>query len=344
MKLNHPIPILEIAQQINAKLIGDPNIEVTHLVEIHKVCRGGLIFVDVEKYYNRAIYSSAIAIIINKEIECPEGKALLVVDDPFKAYNSLAEQYSPLLRLEKAHSETAQIGENTIIEPGVVLGNHVKIGDNCRIRANTVICDYTEIGNNVIIHPNTTIGSDAFYFHGNKDRSQERWHSIGRVVIHDDVEIGAGCTIDKGVSGDTIIGQGTKIDNQVHVGHGVEIGKHCILAAQVGIAGKTVVQDYVIMYGQVGVSKSLVIGEGATILAQAGVPKSIPGGKRYFGTPAADASTSFREYIALQGLPDMMKRFQKIEKALEERKIIPKNGKAPNTNGKGILYREGEDL
>jgi len=213
MKLKHPIPILDIAKQIGAKLIGDPEIKVTHLVEIHKVCRGGLIFVDVEKYYNRAIYSSAIAIIINKEIECPEGKALLVVDKPFEAYNNLAKLYSPLLELEATHSKTATVGKNTIIEPGVVLGNHVEIGDNCRIRANTVICDYTKIGDNVIIHPNTTIGADAFYYHARADRSQERWHSIGRVIIHSNVEIGAGCTIDKGVSGDTIIGEGTKIDN-----------------------------------------------------------------------------------------------------------------------------------
>lgn len=315
MKFDTPIAITEIAALIGAKIIGDENIHVLHLSEIHKVMKGSLIFVDNKKYYNRAIYSMATAIIINEEVECPDGKALLLVDKPFEAYNRLALHFSPFEPLTKQISDTAVIGKNTILEPGVVLGHHVTIGDNCLVRANTVILDNTQIGDNVIIHANTSIGNDAFYMSKNEDGSYNRWHSIGRVIIKDDVEIGASCTIDKGVSGDTVIGEGTKIDNLVHVGHGVCIGKHCLLAAQVGIAGKTIIQDYVTIYGQVGISKSLVIGEGATLLAKAGIAKSIPGGnKQYTGIPAGESRTKYRELIALRQVPDMVKKVDEIYK------------------------------
>jgi UDP-3-O-[3-hydroxymyristoyl] glucosamine N-acyltransferase len=293
-----------------------------HLSEIHKVVKGSLIFVDNKKYYNQAIYSLATAIIMNEEVECPEGKALLLVEKPFEAYNKLALHFSPPEPLTKAISDTAVIGNNTLIEPNVVVGNYVTIGDNCLIRANTVILDHTEIGDNVIIHANTSIGNDAFYMSKQPDGKYNRWHSIGRVVIENDVEIGAGCTIDKGVSGDTVIGEGTKIDNLVHIGHGVCIGKHCLLAAQVGIAGKTIVQDNVTIYGQVGISKSLVIGEGATLLAKAGVAKSIPGGnnKQYTGIPAGESRTKYRELFALRRVPDMVKQVDEIYKALFKNK------------------------
>lgn len=321
MKFKMPISIKDIAELIDAKVIGDPNIKVIFLSEIHKVEKGSLMFVDHEKYYNQAIYSAATAIIINKELECPEGKALLIVEKPFEAYNKLALHFNPFIPIRRSVSPTAIIGENTILEPGVVVGNHVTIGDNCLIRANTVLLDNTKIGNNVIIHANASIGNDAFYMSRQKDKSYNRWHSIGRVIIEDNVEIGAGCTIDKGVSGDTVIGEGTKIDNLVHLGHGVRIGKHCLLAAQVGIAGKTIIQDHVTIYGQVGISKSLVVGEGATILAKTGVPKSIPGGnKEYVGIPAGESRAKFREMVALRQLPEMLKKVNEIYSALFKNK------------------------
>jgi UDP-3-O-[3-hydroxymyristoyl] glucosamine N-acyltransferase len=292
---------------------------VTHINEIHKVCKGSIIFVDNEKYFSQAIYSSATAIILNKAVECPPNKALLIVDNPFEAYNTLALRNMPFVPMSAVISETAEIGAGTVIEPGAVIGNHVKIGKNCLIRANAVICDFSEIGNNVEIYPNAVIGSNAFYYHQKADKSYEPWHSIGRVLLEDNVRIGACTTIDRGVSGDTIIGEGTKIDDQVHIGHGVVVGKHCIIAAQVGIAGKTVIQDYVTIYGQAGISKGLVIGEGAVILAQTGVSKSIPGGgKRYMGSPAADAMQTFKEMAALRRLPELIKKFDRISHLLSD--------------------------
>lgn len=313
MKLQHSISVGEIAKKINAKIIGDSNVEITHINEVHKVCKGSIIFVDNEKYFNQAIYSSASAIILNKAVECPPNKALLIVKNPFEAYNNLALSYMPFYPMKNNISDSAEIGEGTVIEPGVIIGNFVKIGKNCLLRANAVICDHTVIGDNVEVYPNSVIGSNAFYYHQRPDKSFEPWHSIGRVLIENDVRIGACCTIDRGVSGDTIIGEGTKIDDQVHIGHGVVLGKHCIVAAQVGIAGKTIVQDFVTIYGQAGLSKGLVIGEGAVILPQTGVSKSIPGGgKRYMGSPAADAIQTFKEIAALRRLPELIKKFDKI--------------------------------
>jgi UDP-3-O-[3-hydroxymyristoyl] glucosamine N-acyltransferase len=312
MKLKSPVPLKEIAALINAKIIGDENALVTGINEIHKVIEGDITFVDVEKYYKKSLTSAASFIIINKEVECPEGKALLVLDEPFTGYNTLTQHFQPFEQI-RAGSKNHSIGEGTIIEPNVVIGEHVKIGKNSHIRANVVLHSYTEVGDNVIIQSGTVVGTDAFYYKGGAN-GFEKWHACGRVIIENYVEIGALCTIDKGVSGDTIIGQGTKIDNHCHIGHGVVIGKNCLLAAQVGIAGKTHLKDGVILYGQVGVSKSLTIGEKAVISAQSGVSKSLEGGKAYFGSPAVPIRTHHKEKVALRGLPALIKRLEKILK------------------------------
>lgn len=313
MDLRQALSLQEVAQFLDAKILGDKEIAITSINEIHKVKKGSITFVDHEKYYQQVIYSAASVVITDKEQDFPKDTALLIVDDPFDAYNSLAVHHLPKSTLNRGISpaayvsDTAVIGKNTIIEPHAVIGNHVRIGDNCLIRANTTIGDYTEIGNKVIIHANAAIGNDAFYFKTRGFNGHERWHTIGRVVIHDEVEIGAGSTIDRGVSGDTVIGYGCKLDNLVHIAHGVVLGKHCLIAAQVGIAGKTLVQDNVTIYGQVGISKALVIGQRSVILAKSGVSKSLPGGNKYFGAPAAEARQRFRELAALRSLPEFMR-------------------------------------
>jgi len=325
MKLAESILVSELANMLGAKLIGDPNVEITHLNEIHKVCKGSLIFVDNEKYYTQAIYSTASAILIDQAVDCPPNKALLVVERPFEAYNNLAKKYLPFTPMSSQISPTAQIGKGTIIEAGAVVGNHVVIGEDCLIRANAVISDYTVIGDRVKIHSNTVIGNDAFYYHLEEDRSYKPWHSIGRVVIEDDVRIGAACTIDRGVSGDTHIGKGCKLDDQVHLGHGVVLGKHCLIAAQTGIAGKTIIQDFVTIYGQVGISKGLVVGEGAVLLAQTGVSKSIPGGKRYMGAPAVEAYSRFKELAAIRRLPELTKTVDQLQKRFKNQDLNPQD-------------------
>src|SRR5690606_38429886 len=158
--------------------------------------------------------------------ECPEGKALLISDDPFRDFNKLAVYFRPFQPLQQNIALTAQIGENTVLQPNVVVGNYVKIGKNCIIHSNVVINDYTVIGDNVVIHASTVLGADAFYFKKRTDYF-DPLISCGRVIIEDNVTLGALCTIDRGVTGDTTIKKDTKIDNQVHIGHDTVIGEMC---------------------------------------------------------------------------------------------------------------------
>jgi len=310
MKFEKPVPVQWIAEFTGAKLIGNKDQEATGINEIHKVTAGDISFVDFEKYYNACLTSAATVIIINKEVSCPEGKTLLVTDEPFNAYVKLVKHFRPFEPSYKMISDSAVIGEGTHLQPGVFVGNHVRIGSNCLIHPNVTIYDHCVIGDNVIIHAGCVLGADAFYYKRRKSDEVQynKMDSCGRVVIEDDVEIGAGTTIDKGVSGDTIIGRGTKLDNHIHIGHGAVIGKNCLFAAQVGIGGKAIIEDEVILWGQVGVSKDLTIGKGAVVLAQSGVPASLEGGKTYFGSPVVDAKTKMRELGWIKRIPEMWEK------------------------------------
>jgi UDP-3-O-[3-hydroxymyristoyl] glucosamine N-acyltransferase len=313
MKFTQAVNIKEIAKTINAQIIGDENGMSTGINEIHKVNSGDITYVDFHKYYSFALNSEATYIIIDKQIECPTGKSLLICNDPFNAYNFLAKQYRPFIASSKSISETAQIGEGTIIQPNVFVGNHVKIGKNCVIHPNVTIYDYSEIGDNVIIHSNTVIGCDAFYYKG-RPEVYEKMHTIGRAIIEDDVEIGACCAISSGVSGDTIIGAGTKLDNHIHIGHGTILGKKCLLAAHTAIAGKTTIGNNCIIYGKVGISKDLRIGDNTIILASSNVDKDLDGGKTYFGSPAIDARQKWKELAITRMLPSMWDKLKVLAK------------------------------
>jgi len=310
MQLDAPVPVQWIAEFIGAKLLGNKGQLATGINEIHKVQPGDISFVDFEKYYDKCLSSAATVIIINKEVPAPEGKTLLVCDDPFSAYVSLVKHFRPFVPSTKQIADTALIGEGTILQPGVFIGNHVRIGQNCLIHANVCIYDHAIIGDNVIIHSGTVIGVDAFYFKRRKERDvqYDKLESCGRVIIEDDVEIGGLCSIDKGVSGDTIIGRGTKLDNLVHIAHGTVIGRNCLIAAQVGIAGKAHLEDEVILWGQVGINKDLTVGKGAVVYAQSGVPASIEGGKVYFGSPVMEARERMKEIGWIKRIPALWEK------------------------------------
>ena len=310
MQFPSPVSLQWISELIQAKLIGNTNAQATGINELHKVEKGDLVFVDHPKYYSKCLNSAASFIIINKETEVPEGKALLIVDNPFEAYCKIVNHFRPFEPATKMISDSAVIGEGTFLYPGVFVGNHVRIGRNCVIHPNVTIMDHCIIGNNVIIQPGTVIGSDAFYYNSKKDR--ELWYkkmpSCGRVIIEDNVEIGAGCTIDRGVSHDSIIGKGTKMDNMIHIGHDTVTGKNCLIAAQVGIAGVVTLEDGVTLWGQVGVSKTLTIGANATIYAQSGVGKDTEGGKVYFGSPIEDAKEKMKELVWVKRIPELWEK------------------------------------
>lgn len=308
MRFAQPVPLTEIALLIGARIIGNEDGAASGINEIHKVEQGDLVFVDHPKYYQKCIDSEATYIIINQPTEFPPHKALLLVAEPFEAYLKIVHHYQPMQPVTAAMGIGSYAGTNTTIMHGAVVGNHVRIGDDCIIFPNAVIMDHSVIGNNVVIQSGTVIGSDAFYYNKKTNRPVyfKKMQSCGRVVIEDHVEIGANCTIDRGVTADTVIGAGTKIDNLVHVGHDVAIGKNCLIAAQVGIAGATVLEDEVILWGQVGVNKTIRLGKGIEVLGQSGVTKSLPAGSgKYFGTPAENAMNKNREAVWLKRLPQL---------------------------------------
>lgn len=307
MKFNQAIEIHWIADFIGAEVLGKLENKALGINEIHKVEVGDITFVDNEKYYHKALHSPASIIIIDKATEIPEGKTLLITSHPFDAYNNLVKKFRVFEPQEQAISEDVKIGVNTKIQPGVFIGKNCKIGDNCIIHANVSIYDHVNIGDNVIIHSGAIIGSEAFYYKAKKDAATiyAKMESCGSVIIENEVEIGAGTTIDKGVSGTTIIGAGTKIDNQVHIGHGTIIGKNCLIAAQVGIAGKVIIEDNVTLWGQVGVNKDLRIGKGSVVYAQSGVPKDLPAGKNYFGSPVGEAKQMMRQLGWISRIPEI---------------------------------------
>ncbi len=309
MKFPSPVAVDWLAGLTGAQLAGDASLQATGINEIHKVEPGDIVFVDHPRYYAPCLNSAATVIIINSVVDVPEGKVLLIHEQPFEAYQQIVRHFRPF-DPGREMINSATIGPGSFIYPNVYIGKHVSIGAECIIHPNVTIMDHCVIGDRVIIQAGSVIGSDAFYYNSKKNRSVQytKMLSCGRVILHDDVEIGAGCTIDRGVSHDTIIGKGTKLDNLVHIGHDTVIGSNCLLAGQVGVAGATTIGDGVILWGQVGVSKTLTIGDNAIVYAQSGVNTSIAGGKTYFGSPVEDAAEKKRELVWIRRIPELWKK------------------------------------
>ncbi|HNU60332.1 MAG TPA: UDP-3-O-(3-hydroxymyristoyl)glucosamine N-acyltransferase, partial [Aquaticitalea sp.] len=305
MKFPKAHTLKQIAEIIGTPYVGADDFPVLGMNEIHVVEPGDIVFVDHPKYYDKALRSAATIVLINKEVDCPEGKALLVSDDPFRDFNRLTRHFKPFQPSQSAISPTAKIGKNTVIQPNCFIGNDVTIGDNCTIHSNVSIYDGTVIGNNVTIHAGTILGASAFYY---KKRPEgfDPLVSGGRVVIEDHVDIGALCTIDRGVSGDTTIGKGSKLDNQIQIGHDTVIGKKCLIASQVGIAGCVIIEDEVTIWGQVGSTSGITIGAKAVIHAQSGVSKSLEGNKTYWGSPAQEAKAELKELVNIKRIPELL--------------------------------------
>lgn len=309
MKFSKIHSLNEIAEIIGCQYIGSDDFPVYGMNEIHVVTSGDIVFVDHPKYYDKALQSAATVVLINKEVECPEGKALLISDDPFRDFNKLTNHFRPFVGANVSISESAVIGEGTVIQPNCFIGHHVTIGTNCIIHANVTIYDNCVIGDNVIIQAGSILGADAFYYK-KRPEGYDQLLSGGRVVIESNVGIGALCTIDKGVTGDTTIGEGTKIDNQVHVGHDTVIGKKCLIAAQTGIAGCVIIEDEVTLWGQVGTTSGITIGAKAVILGQTGVTKSVEGGKSYFGTPIEESREKLKQLANIKRIPELFKNLK----------------------------------
>ena len=309
MKFNTPQTLKQISEILNCDFVGDEDFPISGMNEIHVVKNGDIVFVDHPKYYKKALSSNASVILINNRVTCPEGKSLLISENPFNDFNKLAKHFKPFEISQLSIDKNAIIGKGTKLQPNIFIGPNVQIGVNCLINANVTIVSDTIIGNNVIIGPGTVIGGDAFYYkkcHG----VHEQLLTSGRVCIEDNVHIGSSCTIDRGVTGDTTIRFGSKLDNQIQIGHDTVIGKNCIIASQTGIAGCCVIEDDVTIWGQVGTNSGIRIGAKAIILGQTGVTKSIAGGKTYFGTPVQESRSKLKELASLRQLPKLIKKFK----------------------------------
>ena len=299
MKFQSPQSLKTIAELINAKFVGDENFQVFGTNEIHRVKAGEIVFVNHPKYYDKALFSEATIILIDKEVDCPEGKALLISDDPFRDFNKINDHFTGIQTFETT-GQNAVIGKNCKIHPSVVIGNDVKIGDNCMIFPNVVIGDRTEIGNNCVIQSGTVLGGDAFYYNKNAEGFRKML-SVGNVIIENNVEIGNLCTIDRGVTDSTIIGAGSILDNQIQIGHDTVIGKKVLIASQTGIAGCCIIEDEVTIWGQVGIASGVTIESGTVLLAQVGVNRSLSKGT-YFGPIAEEFRSYLKKEVKLKNL------------------------------------------
>lgn len=311
MKFEKPLSLSLIAEIIGAEIIGDGQFKASGINEIHMVEEGDITFTDHPKYFKKSLQSAASVVIINAIPEDSMGKHLLLHPDPFSALKKLIHFCKPDLdKPSSAVPASAYIDPSVVMAPNVHIGENVHIGKNTIIHANVVIYRDVTIGENCIIHAGTVIGADAFYFKRRED-SYDKFSTCGTVVIGNNVEIGALCTIDRGVTGATSIGDDSKFDNQVHIGHDTFVGQRVLMAAQCAVAGVCRIEDDVILWGQIGVTKEITIGKGAQVLAKSGVIENLQAGKRYLGNPTSEAFAKNREWILLKKLPQIVKALEK---------------------------------
>lgn len=299
MNFHKPQNLKDIADLIQCSFIGAPDFPVFGTNEIHRVRPGDIVFVNHPKYYDKALNSAATVILIDKEVECPPNKALLISEDPFGDFNRINTHFTRITNF-KDELHNVEIGENTFIHPSAVIGNDVKIGSNCTVFPNVVIGERTVIGNDVTIQSGTVIGGDAFYYR-KKDGVFDPLISVGNVIIEDKVNIGNLCTIDRGVTDATVLGYGTVIDNLIQIGHDTIIGKRCLIASHTGIAGCCKVGDDVTIWGQVGMASGTEVESGTVIMGKTGVNRNLSKGT-YIGMFAEDYKDFLRKEISIKNM------------------------------------------
>lgn len=330
--------VSHIAGQIGGEVIGDGSVMITGIAPADGARAGDLTFAEKERYLAAAEASAATAILVPADFESAT-KVLIRVKDARIAIAKVLPLFFPLethtagnhpsavVDSSAVIDATATVGPHCIIGAGVRIGprcvlmggNHIgrdsQIGEDVCLYPNVVLYAKTQVGNRVSIHAGTTIGSDGYGYVFDQGRHRKMLQ-VGNVVIHDDVEIGANTSIDRGALGSTVIGQGTKIDNLVHVAHNVIMGRHCLIMGQVGFAGSTVLSDYVVIASQSGIAGHLKLGTQATIGAKSGVMRDIPAGGTVLGYPATPDKQAKRQWIAMTQLPDALRRLKTLEKQM----------------------------
>lgn len=330
--------LAQIAEVVHGEVDGDGSIEIKHACEITSGTVGAITYLSDPKY-SHFLASSPVSAIILKAGVNAHGKPSIRVSNPTRAFAlALAYLYPRNAPLSGVHpsasvgqgvqlgsgvsvgphaviGDEVTIGEGSIIEAGVKIAGDAIIGCKVRLYPNVVIYHNCQIGDEVTIHAGTVIGSDG-YGYVTEDDIHHKIPQVGRVVIGKQVEIGANCTIDRSTLAETIIGEGTKIDNLVHIAHNVRIGRGCLFAAGVGIAGSAIIGDFVTLGGQVGIADHLEIGDRVVVGAKAAVRQSIPAGQFYAGDPAVDHRSWLRQQGAIKRLPELIRRLRSIEASL----------------------------
>ena len=333
----------EIARLIAGEVAGDENVVITGVAGIEEAREGDLTFLANPKYLPFLDRTRASAIIVCRGVSAP-GRNIVCVDNPSLAFTKSVSFILPQdvkhpsgiharavvsasARLGKnvgvgacaVIEDGAVIGDNTVIYPNCFVGSKVSIGSNCIVYSNVSIREKVVVGNNVIIHCGSVLGSDGYGF-VTVNGVHHKIPQVGIVVVENDVEIGANCTIDRARFDKTVIGQGTKIDNLVHIAHNVVVGKNCLIVAQVGISGSTEIGNNVILAGQVGVVGHITIGDNSIVMAKSGISKSLPEGSIMYGIPAQPVNTAKKLHAYVNNLPkthqaikDLKSRVEKLE-------------------------------
>ncbi len=339
--------IADIARLIEGELVGRPELELIGCAGLKEAKEGDLSFLANPKYEPLAKESKASAIIVPRQVSLP-GKTVIKVDFPSLAFSKAITHFfkdstisitgihpTAIIASDAVIGHDVAIGPYVVIESKAVIGDgtkihaygyigyETKVGNNCLLYPQVTIREKNIIGNHVIIHSGAVIGSDG-YGYVTVEGKHVKIPQTGNVVIGDEVEIGANVTIDRARFDKTIIGEGTKIDNLVHIAHNVTIGKHCLIIAQVGISGSTHIGNHVILAGQAGIVGHLTIGDGVVVTAQSGVSKSIKAGEQVFGSPAQPLKSAFRNNAHIQRLDQYVQTIQDLKKRVEE---LEKNAK-----------------
>jgi UDP-3-O-[3-hydroxymyristoyl] glucosamine N-acyltransferase len=341
--------VAEIARQLGGEVVGDPSVVVQRFAPADRAQPGDLTFAENELFFARAEQSFASAIIVDGP--GTSQKTLIRVPSARIAFAKVLPLFFPEPTLEPgihptavvaptakvdttAHigpqcvvSDGASIGPRSVLLAQVFVGVECVIGEDARLYPHVTLYAKTTLGNRVRIHAGSVIGSDGFGYvqDGGVHRKVPQ---IGNVLVHDDVEIGANVTVDRGALGPTVIGRGSKIDNLVQIAHNVNIGEHCIVVSQVGISGSTRLGNYVVLAGQVGLAGHLKIGNRATVAAQSGVMHNIPDGEKWFGYPAQPDRQMKRQLIASQQLPELIRRVAELERRIAPEPTPPEAGPA----------------
>jgi UDP-3-O-[3-hydroxymyristoyl] glucosamine N-acyltransferase len=333
-----PLSAAEIAKHLGGEVVGDPALVLKGFAPADRAQPGDLTFAENESYFARAEQSAAAAVIVDGPFSSSQ-KVLIRVPSARIAFAKVLPLFFPEPVFAPGIHPTAIVPVGANVDPAAHIGPYCVLSDGVRIGARSILqgADYigpncvvgdevnlfpnvtlypaTEIGNRVRIHSGTVVGSDGFGYVQDAG-IHRKVPQIGSVIIRDDVEIGANVTIDRGALGPTVIGRGTKIDNLVQIAHNVTIGEHCLVVSQAGIAGSSKLGSYVVLAGQVGVAGHLKIGNRVSVAAQSGVMHNIPDGEKWLWSPAQPDRQAKRQMIALQQLPDLLRRFNELEKRL----------------------------